>query len=82
MSKTLKTRSVSNKIVKSRRRYSNKQKIKILKQLEDSNLSVLAFSKKINIPVRTLQDWKQSKNKILGTQKKTLRKMELVINQC
>lgn len=53
MSKTSKKNLVSNKVAKSRRRYTNEQKIKILRKLEDSNLSVLAFSKKINIPVRT-----------------------------
>ena len=81
MSKVSKKNSVSNKIAKSRRRYTNGQKIKILQKLEDSNLSVLAFSKKINIPVRTLQNWKQSKNKILESKKKTAKKMESVINQ-
>ena len=57
MSKTPKKMRVSEKITKTRRRYTINEKIKIIKKLENSNMSVLAFSKKINIPVRTLQDW-------------------------
>lgn len=62
-SKTNKKR-ISLKISKTRRNYSYAQKNKILKDLDRSGDSVLAFSKKINIPTKTLQNWKQSKTKI------------------
>ena len=81
MSKTSKKITVSAKITKTRRRYTCNEKIKILKQLENSNQSVLAFSKKVNIPVKTLQNWKQSKNKIFSAKKKTSKKLETRINQ-
>lgn len=75
MSKTPKKMRVSEKITKTRRRYTINEKIKIIKKLENSNMSVLAFSKKINIPVRTLQDWNKSKTKILTSKKKTAKKI-------
>lgn len=75
MSKTMKKIHVSTKVTKTRRTYTYAQKINILKQLENSNLSVLAFSKKSNIPVETLRNWKQSKNKILSCKKKTSKKI-------
>ncbi len=81
MSKTAKKMQVSAKIMKTRRRYTINEKIKILKQLENSNLSAAAFSKKINIPQRTLRDWNLSKSKILSSKKKTTKKMEPVKTQ-
>lgn len=41
---------------KTRRSYSRKEKIKILKDLDCSGNNVAAFSKKINIPEKTLQN--------------------------
>jgi len=40
-----------------------------VKQLKNSDLSVLAFSKKINIPARTPQDWVKYENHILSAEK-------------
>lgn len=80
MSKTQRKPQISAKIKKARTRYTCDKKINILNQLKESNLSVLAFSKKINIPVRTIQDWKKNESNILAAKKKP-KKLEKVISQ-
>jgi DDE superfamily endonuclease/Tc5 transposase DNA-binding domain/CENP-B N-terminal DNA-binding domain len=62
---------------KTRRKYTRKEKINILNKLECSGCSVLDFSKKINIPTKTLQNWNQNKEKILATDKKNLNKQRI-----
>ena len=44
-----------SKSAKTRRSYSYTQKINILNQLEESGNSILAFSKKINIPEKNIK---------------------------
>jgi adenylate cyclase class IV len=68
MSKTSKLKKTT-KVKKTRRNYTYAQKNKILNQLEEFGNNVLAFSKKVNIPVRTLQSWKENKNKIRKSEK-------------
>ena len=74
MSKTVTKRKISEKIIKLKRSYTYNQKIKILEQLKESNLSVLAFSKQINVPTRTIQNWTSSEDTILMAQKKLEKK--------
>ena len=81
MSKSAKKMRVSKKITKTRRSYTINEKIKILEQYEKSNLSMIAFSKKSNIPYETLKNWKKLKNKLLSVKKKTSKKMVTEINQ-
>ena len=57
--------SENSNIKKTRRNYTYSQKNKILNQLEKSKKSILAFSKEANIPTRTLQSWKENKDKIM-----------------
>jgi hypothetical protein len=61
-----------SKYPKTRRSYTYKQKLKILNDLEKSNYNAATFAKKINIPVRTLQKWQNSKKNLQNIDRKKL----------
>ncbi len=69
---------MSENYTRTRRKYTYDDKIKILKELDLSGNNVSVFSKKVNIPVKTLQNWKQNKELIFATEKKDLSKKKLM----
>ena len=66
-----------SKSAKTRRSYSYTQKIKILNELEKNGDNILAFSKKINIPEKTLSNWNKNKDKIKKLQKELHKRKHL-----
>ena len=62
---------------KTKRNYTRKQKIRILKDLDESGYNITTFTKQINIPLRTLRDWNSNRKKILETDKKDLNKKKI-----
>ena len=68
---------MSKSYKRTRRNYSMRQKIKILKDLNESKYDTATFARKINIPVRTLQNWNANRKKILATNKKDINKKKL-----
>ena len=73
MSKTIKVVKSLKTIKKTRRRYTF-EKNKLLKMFDESDESILSFSKKVNIPHNTLQDWIQQKEKIYSISKEKIKK--------
>lgn len=62
---------------KKRNKFTYKEKQDVIKNYELSGLSVLQFSKLINIKQQTLQDWITNKKKILSIEKKQLKSKKI-----
>jgi transposase-like protein len=68
---------ISKKYQRTRRNYSYKNKQVILRNYDQSGDNITIFAKNINIPVRTLRDWDNNREKILNMKKSDLRKEKM-----
>jgi hypothetical protein len=60
--------------IRTRRKYTYKDKVRILQNFEHSNDNASSFARKINIPIDTLSTWIKNKEKIYNTTKQDVSK--------
>jgi hypothetical protein len=60
--------------IQTRRKYTYKDKVRILQNFEHSNDNASSFARKINIPIDTLSTWIKNKEKIYNTTKQDVSK--------
>jgi len=61
---------MSKKYQKTRRKYSYKEKLNILKKYKRSGDNMATFARNIRVPPRTLQNWYSKREEIFSREKK------------